>query len=210
MAQAIAAYSLQQLRASAGFSREQFDLVTMWHVLEHVGYPLDTLARLRSWLRDDGLLAVCVPNIQSLQAQLFGRFWFHLDVPRHLVHFSPTTLQVVLGRAGFDIVERERGCDNTTGWHNSLRRLVVTGLRSLLRRRADPATAIPLAPGGGCPQTTAEARPQTARRAAYAFAYTAFHRTLAAALRPPALLLGQMEVALGHYSEVLVLARKSS
>jgi SAM-dependent methyltransferase len=195
--------------ASAGFSREQFDLVTMWHVLEHVADPLDTLRRLRPWLRADGLLAVCVPNIQSLQARVFGRFWFHLDVPRHLLHYSPVTLQVLLRKAGFDIIERERGCDNTTGWDHSLRRLIVTGLRSVLRRRADSAAAIPFASGEGHPQGAAEAHPHTALGPAYAFAYNAFHRSLATVVRPPAFLLGQIEAALGHHAELLVLARKS-
>jgi SAM-dependent methyltransferase len=194
---------------SADFSGEQFDLVTMWHVLEHVADPLDTLRRLHPWLRSDGLLAVCVPNIQSLQARVFRRYWFHLDVPRHLVHYSPVTLQFLLGRAGFEIVERELGCDNTTGWHNSLRRLVFVGLRSVLRRRCRPAAILSTAAGWDCPGT-AEGRPRGTPSPTYALAYTAFHRGLASVLRPFAFVLGQIEGALGHHAEVLVLARKSS
>jgi SAM-dependent methyltransferase len=195
---------------SAVFSRECFDLITMWHVLEHVADPLDTLGRLRPWLRADGLLAVCVPNIQSLQARVFGRFWFHLDAPRHLVHYSPTTLEALLRRAGFEIAERERDCDNTSGWDHSLRRLIVTGLRSALRRRTESASVIARASTGGHPGENGEARRHTAWGSPYALAYTAFHRGLATVARPPALLLGRFEAVLGQHAELLVLARKSS
>jgi SAM-dependent methyltransferase len=194
------------------FSNEEFDLVTMWHVLEHVHDPLDTLRRVRSWLRVDGLMAICVPNIGSLQARLFGRFWFHLDAPRHLVHYSPVTLEALLTKAGFQICEREDGCDNTTGWDHSLRRLAFAGLRSLFRRPSDRDAVIPLEPVGSCLGGAApgDGPRRVASGSAYAAAYTAFHRGLAAIVRPPARLLGLMEGALGQQSELLVLARRAS
>ena len=81
-----------------------FDVVVLWHVLEHLADPLEDLARARALLRPGGILAVAVPNLSSLQATLFGGHWFHLDLPRHLYHFPMATLRRCLEKAGFEIV----------------------------------------------------------------------------------------------------------
>ena len=80
-----------------------FDVVTLWDVLEHTHDPLQNLKSAYSILKPNGLIAVDVPNIGSLSAKLFGRFWFHLDVPRHLYFFSKRTLCDVMKHAGFVI-----------------------------------------------------------------------------------------------------------
>jgi SAM-dependent methyltransferase len=78
-----------------------FDLITMWHSLEHVHAPLTVLREARRLLAPGGQLIVAVPNIDSLPFRWFGSAWFGLDLPRHLTHFAPSTLQLMLQRAGF-------------------------------------------------------------------------------------------------------------
>jgi len=80
-----------------------FDAVTMWHTLEHFPDPKGTLESARSALAKDGTLIVAVPDAAGLQASLFKGSWFHLDVPRHLYHFSRSALESLLGRAGFTV-----------------------------------------------------------------------------------------------------------
>ena len=79
---------------------ESFDLVIIWHALEHVENPLATLNVAARLLRSSGRLVIGVPNFSSWQAQLFGPRWFHLDVPRHLYHFTPQTLERGISQAG--------------------------------------------------------------------------------------------------------------
>lgn len=80
--------NIQELRMSSA----SFDLITLWHVLEHLEDPKRVLEESRRLLKADGKIIVAVPNIESWQARLFGRDWLHLDVPRHRWHFSARTL----------------------------------------------------------------------------------------------------------------------
>jgi SAM-dependent methyltransferase len=95
-----------------------FDLIILWHVLEHLSEPLATLDEVARLLRPDGRLVVAVPNIASWQARLAGSAWYHLDVPRHLYHLDRRTLALLLRRAGFG-VERVARADlayDVRGW----------------------------------------------------------------------------------------------
>jgi 2-polyprenyl-3-methyl-5-hydroxy-6-metoxy-1,4-benzoquinol methylase len=83
--------------------RGPFDVVTMWHVLEHVPEPAAILERIRPILRPGGRLVVSVPNLESIQARAFGRHWFHLDRQHHVSHFTPTALQALLERCGYGV-----------------------------------------------------------------------------------------------------------
>jgi SAM-dependent methyltransferase len=78
-----------------------YDLVTLWDVLEHLYRPLEALRKARTLLRPGGVLLVSVPNFHALESQLMGRRWPHLDVPRHLHHFTPPVLDQMLASAGF-------------------------------------------------------------------------------------------------------------
>jgi len=84
----------------AALEEEGFDLITMWQALEHVHQPLEVLREARRLLAPDGQLMVSVPNLDSLAFQWFGACWRGLDLPRHLVHFTPQTLRLMLHRAG--------------------------------------------------------------------------------------------------------------
>ncbi|MFH0955508.1 MAG: class I SAM-dependent methyltransferase [Candidatus Micrarchaeota archaeon] len=87
------------------FPAESFDLITFWHVLEHVPFPSDELAVSRKLLAKNGRIFIAVPNIQSASFKLFKCNWFHLDAPRHQNHFSPKSLSLLLGKNGF-VVEK--------------------------------------------------------------------------------------------------------
>lgn len=82
---------------------ESVDVITMWHSLEHVHEPLEVLRHARRLLVPGGKLVVAVPNIDSLPFRWFGHAWYALDLPRHLTHFSPWTLRLMLQRAGFRV-----------------------------------------------------------------------------------------------------------
>lgn len=88
----------------AGFPARSFDAVTMWHVLEHLPDPRAELAEVRRVLDEDGVVALEVPNLASLQAQVGQHRWFHLMLPHHLVHFTPETLRGLLANVGFEIL----------------------------------------------------------------------------------------------------------
>ncbi|MBI3079602.1 MAG: class I SAM-dependent methyltransferase, partial [Deltaproteobacteria bacterium] len=86
--------------AVAGHKDGSFDVITLWHVLEHLRDPAGTLRECRRLLRPGGFLVVAVPNADSLEARLSGAAWFHLDVPRHLHHFSERALRRILADLG--------------------------------------------------------------------------------------------------------------
>jgi SAM-dependent methyltransferase len=82
-----------------------FDAITMWHVLEHVHDLSPYIQQLRSILKDNGRLLIAVPNYTSLDAKEYGEFWAAYDVPRHLYHFSPKSIQVLMERNGLKVFE---------------------------------------------------------------------------------------------------------
>jgi 2-polyprenyl-3-methyl-5-hydroxy-6-metoxy-1,4-benzoquinol methylase len=82
-----------------------FDAVTMWHVFEHMVSPRGMLREVARMLRPGGVFVAEVPNFGSWQARMGPRDWFHLDVPRHLVHFERATLARMLEAEGFTCEE---------------------------------------------------------------------------------------------------------
>ena len=87
----------------AHFPDNEFDLVILWHVLEHVPDPRGTLREVGRVLKPGGTLLVAVPNFGSLETRSAGPGWFHLDVPRHLTHFTFRSLSEALGAAGLQV-----------------------------------------------------------------------------------------------------------
>lgn len=103
----------------AAFPEDYFDLVRMNHVLEHLPHPLHSLKEAKRVLKEGGRLLIEVPNVESLSAHLFVERWYHLDLPRHLFHFSPQTLRSLLVKAGFAQMEITH-LPTTSGFSGSL------------------------------------------------------------------------------------------
>lgn len=82
-----------------------FDCITLWHTLEHMRDPRSLIAELAGLLSPSGVLIVAVPDAGGMQARTFGRHWFHLDVPRHLHHFTRPALARLLDSCGLDKVK---------------------------------------------------------------------------------------------------------
>ena len=80
-----------------------YDAVIMCHALEHMYDPSRVLHKLHSRLREGGVLYLSVPNIASVEARVFGKYWRGLDVPRHITHFNVRSLTRLLTEAGFTI-----------------------------------------------------------------------------------------------------------
>ena len=64
------------------------DVITLWHVLEHIPNPDEILKELKNKLNDDGILIIALPNHESYDAKIYGEFWAAYDVPRHVFHYS--------------------------------------------------------------------------------------------------------------------------
>ncbi|MBI2817780.1 MAG: class I SAM-dependent methyltransferase [Acidobacteria bacterium] len=88
------------------FPGNHFQLVVLWHVLEHLTQPTQWLHEIYRILKPGGWLSVAVPNYGGAQANASGQHWFHLDLPRHLWHFREPTLERLLGSIGFLISHR--------------------------------------------------------------------------------------------------------
>ncbi len=86
------------------FPTGSFDLVTMWHVLEHIPDPAQALTTISGMLKDGGRLLVALPNISALDARLYRAFWVAIDAPRHLWHFDRPQLARLAEKTGFTIV----------------------------------------------------------------------------------------------------------
>jgi SAM-dependent methyltransferase len=88
---------------AAAYPADHFEVITLWHVLEHLSRPVETLQRLGGFLKPDGTLILEVPNFASPEARWLGPYWYNLDAPYHFWHFTPETLQTAVERAGFQV-----------------------------------------------------------------------------------------------------------
>ena len=99
-----------------------FDRVTFWHVLEHLEDPVGVLSDMRRRIAPRGLVLAAVPNFASWQSRLTGASWLHLDIPRHLHHFTPESIAKTFEAAGF-VVDRISFGEleyDVIGWSQSL------------------------------------------------------------------------------------------
>jgi SAM-dependent methyltransferase len=87
------------------FGQKRFDLITMWHFLEHDYDPMRALRTARELLRDDGRLVIEVPRLDSMTFRMFGRRWPGLQAPQHTVLFDKRSLLAATDAAGLDVVE---------------------------------------------------------------------------------------------------------
>ncbi len=104
-------YGIEARSGSIGddtWEGRRFDFVTLFHVLEHLTNPRAALSYARAQLKPHGNLIIQVPNLNSLQSRFFGKRWYGLDVPRHVINFSPQGLRMLLDEAGFRIERTAR------------------------------------------------------------------------------------------------------
>lgn len=93
------------LKASLNdFEGKQFDVVTLWHVLEHIPNLEKTITQLTNLVKPNGILLIAVPNFKSFDAKYYKEFWAAYDVPRHLWHFSKTSMENLFANS-FQLVE---------------------------------------------------------------------------------------------------------
>lgn len=91
---------------SAPLGEGAYDVVTLWHVLEHIDRPDLALARIHTALTAEGLIVIATPNTRSLACRIGREFWYHLDAPRHLRLFNENNLVKLLEQTGFEVVRR--------------------------------------------------------------------------------------------------------
>jgi 2-polyprenyl-3-methyl-5-hydroxy-6-metoxy-1,4-benzoquinol methylase len=119
-------------QAMASLPDGSFDVITLYHVLEHMQEPAAVLQACRRLLKKQGLLVVAVPNLSSLQASLGKAHWFHLDIPYHLHHFTLRGLQRLLRDNAMKIVRVQQFDfeQNVFGWMQTL--LNLSGIKNNL------------------------------------------------------------------------------
>ncbi len=89
---------VRDLPASSG----PYDIITLWHVLEHLYDPTHVIGLLRSRLTSQGLLLIATPNVAGFDSRVYKENWIALDVPRHVNHFSAHSLKKLFGELGLE------------------------------------------------------------------------------------------------------------
>jgi len=90
------------------FSEDFFDAITLWDVIEHLPNPQRTLNEIKRILKPEGILVIRVPNGNSLDFKIFGKYWAGLDAPRHYYVFTRETLRRLLNEVGFEINSHQK------------------------------------------------------------------------------------------------------
>ena len=85
-------------------NKNNFDIITLWHVLEHIYDLNNTLQKLKDKLHSNGTLFIAVPNLKSLDAHHYSKYWAAYDVPRHLWHFSQQNMERLLQQNGLKLI----------------------------------------------------------------------------------------------------------
>ena len=87
----------------APFRASSFDVITCFHVFEHLYRPRDVLSKVLEWLKPGGIFYMMVPNIDSAGAHIFRSYWYALELPRHVFHYSPKSLSMMARSVGFEV-----------------------------------------------------------------------------------------------------------
>jgi SAM-dependent methyltransferase len=144
-----------------------YDAVVLWHVAEHLRAPQETVRGIAQLLRPGGVLLIAVPNFGSPEARIGRAGWFHLDVPRHLIHFTATTLTAILEPAGlrpvkvtylvpeYDLFSFVQTAENRLGLPPNLLYDVLRRPEARLRRRQSSRVLAGVAVGLAIPLSLA-------------------------------------------------------
>jgi SAM-dependent methyltransferase len=98
-------YGIEPMKAEALFElpAKKYDVITLWHVMEHIHELQPYVTQLKNLLKDDGILIIAVPNYTSADARYYHYYWAAYDVPRHLYHFSPASMQKLMNIHGMEV-----------------------------------------------------------------------------------------------------------
>ncbi len=147
----------------APFPAASFDAITCFHVMEHLYQPREIFKKVYDWLKPGGIFYLMVPNIHSAGRRIFKTYWYALELPRHLFHFSPKSLRMLANSVGLEeasvTTDREVFIESSTryildeklgkiGIHRApLAKAVKPGLPFRIVRKAFRMTALPVLDG---------------------------------------------------------------
>ena len=97
--------TISQDQSLQSFDDATMDVISMWHVLEHVPDPMETVSHLHRILNPGGYAVIAVPNFRSKDAELYGAHWAAYDVPRHLFHFAQSGMKGLFEGHGFSFIK---------------------------------------------------------------------------------------------------------
>ena len=97
--------TIYDIPALNDFEANSFDVITLWHVLEHLPDLEMHIKLFNHLLKPEGLLIIAVPNYKSFDAKHYKEFWAAFDVPRHLWHFSQQSIKILFGKENFKVVK---------------------------------------------------------------------------------------------------------
>jgi SAM-dependent methyltransferase len=116
-----------------------FDAITCFHVFEHMYHPRKVMSKVYEWLRPGGVFVTYMPNIDSAGRRIFGSYWYALELPRHLHHFSPESLSRLATSVGMEKLSITT--DREVFIESSCRYILDEGLRRMGVRRTPMAEA---------------------------------------------------------------------
>jgi ubiquinone/menaquinone biosynthesis C-methylase UbiE len=126
-----------------------FDAVTLWHVFEHIPSPNELMQEIYRILKPGGAMIVEVPNIHNPVYGLFGRYYLHLDLPRHVYFYDPDTLKAMVEKHGFIVVREDapswyypEGITKSTGYLLSRAGVEESALRKMMSVLLYPASLL--------------------------------------------------------------------
>lgn len=93
--------NLNLLKDLSSFNNEKFDVITLWHVLEHIPNLKEQIEQFHHLLKPNGVLVIAVPNFESYDAKYYKEYWAAYDVPRHLWHFSKQGIKRLFTKYNF-------------------------------------------------------------------------------------------------------------
>ncbi len=89
------------------FQENTFDVITLWHVLEHIHDFRGYLEQIKKILKPKGLLVIALPNPDAYDCQMYGTLWAGWDVPIHLWHFKPSNIESLLEQFSYQLIQKK-------------------------------------------------------------------------------------------------------
>lgn len=99
--------NLNETEVLGQLPENNFDAITLWHVLEHVHQLHPYVERLKFLLKEHGKIFIAVPNYESLDHSIYRYYWAAYDVPRHLYHFTPKAMETLMQEHGLKVIAKK-------------------------------------------------------------------------------------------------------